>query len=248
MIPANEAPDSMDTGNEVSPEQQIIKMYTDEFISDIAVRFDMEMEPRELARELRNIGHRYIQMSRLPDRDALVREDRKEYTSLNGLTANFITALQAWASRDLAGEMAQTARSLNEPRPMTEFPDLTDHQRQRGDAYHYELLRLLTLLENSTDQRIRYLTSSGGRPLNYGLEILTRKAADFWTERLGRRFTIAYHQGIGTTRAFDFVQALLEPFDEVTDIQITTAMRAEVKSRNSGPTNTRHGKKHPKLR
>jgi len=73
--------------------------------------------------------------------------------------------------------------------------------------------------------------SPRGRSKNMALANLVIHAADFWEMDLKRRFRIDYHKGAGLTPGFEFVKALLKPIDDVTDTQIITAMRTEIKVR-----------------
>jgi hypothetical protein len=232
----DQAPQRMAPIKGTAPEQKILTLYADEFLSSLAVQFGLEIEPTELAHELRNIGRQYLRVSGFRDNSDIIRKERGDYMRLNELTQEFIKELRAWAARDLAGDIAMIARASKEPPPSVGFPALTAFQRQRGDTYYHELLRLLGLVEKTSWSMAGHLTPRGGRPINHALEVLTRKTADFWTEKLGRRFTVDYHRGSGWTQAFEFVKALLKPLGDVPDKQIITAMRAEIKSRNSGRT------------
>jgi hypothetical protein len=243
MDSANKTPKHVDISNEIPSGWKIQSIYTDDFLTGLTKRFALNMEPTEIAHGLRDIGRRYVLMSGLRNTGEVIKKDRRKYAVLRKSTAKFINELQTWSLNDLAGDMAYIARSLREPPPLTEFPDLTDHQKKRGDSYYHELLRLLQLLEKTTAGSIRQLTSRGGRPINYGLEVLTRMAADLWTEKLRRRFRVDYHQGAGLSEAFRFVQALLEPLGEIPERKIITAMRAEIKSRNSRASINPHVKK-----
>jgi hypothetical protein len=93
------------------------------------------------------------------------------------------------------------------------------------------LQRLLQLLKAAAEPRVQDLGSPRGRRKNIALANLVIHAADFWEMDLKRRFRIDYHKGAGLTPGFDFVKALLKPIDHVTDRQIITAMRTEIKLR-----------------
>jgi hypothetical protein len=220
--------------------QMIDRLYTDDFIADIAKRFKIQLDPTELARELRDIGSRYIAANRAEKLDDS-RQARADYKGRLRIITKFQQDLWGWADDDMAGLMADAARISAEPLPTTDFPDLNDHQRRRGDAYYHELLRLVEVAKTSTQLAVKRLTSDGGRPINSGLEILTRRAADLWCEILKRSFTLDYHKGSGVTDAFCFVKALLKPIAAIPDLKIITAIRAEISRRRRAPAGGSRG-------
>lgn len=48
---------------------------------------------------------------------------------------------------------------------------------------------------------------------------------DFWVGRLGRKFTLDYHQGAGVNKAFYFFKDAIRPIADVSDTRLVTAMR-----------------------
>jgi len=209
--------------------------YTKDFVTNVAARFNIEIGQRNLARILGEIRRRYILANRIDFRDARS-EDRLEYSRRLKIITKFKEKLRPWALHDMAADMAYAALVSS------------DHQRQRGDELVRELWGRLELAEQSAALTVQRLTSKGGRPINYGLEALTRRAADFWIETLKREFTIDHHQGSGLTEAFQFVRTLVLPTDAIPDLKIVTAMRAEIKSRRSSGTPTRRAGQSPAKR
>lgn len=216
------------------PLKEIIdELFPDHVVAEIAAQFSIEIDRLMLTKALRDIARRYIVANRLSGLDAVRKSDRLEYSAREKRIAEFKMAFQGWMDDDIAGDMAFAARITDAPLPTTDFPHLSNHQRQRNEAYCHELFRLLELARKSQQLVAERLTAKGGRPINYGLEGLTRHAADFWIEILHRPFTLDHHQGGGLTDAFEFVQSLVRAIDKIPDTAIVTAMRAEIKSRRS---------------
>jgi len=131
---------------------------------------------------------------------------------------------------NIATEMLVYARSCGEPEPQKHFPELTDHQRN-VEAHYRELVRLTKLLEATLLHGIKRSSPKRGPKPNLAVLHLIMSSSVFWTVDLRRAFTIDYHEGAGLTRAFEFVQTLLRPLDDVADKRIITAMRTEIAER-----------------
>ncbi len=214
-----------DTGTE-RPKQIVDRIYSDAFLSELHRAFGIEPFTAERAGQIRRLGTRYILGRRMENQANLLKSDQRKYLDLQKATETFLALLREYDEEDIGADMKLAAHQLGWPNPETNNPQ--GHCRQ--------LLRLLDLLRAATIRQRKYLASRGGRPKNFGLEDLTRLAADFWAVELGRRFTVNYHQGEGLTSAFEFIKALVTPLDDVTDQQIITAMRAEIAKRHSpGP-------------
>jgi hypothetical protein len=187
-----------------------------------------------VAAKLRDFGARYLLARRVTNNLEVAKADRAEYRDLQKLAHRFVAELDAWNDRDIAGDMALAARIAGEPEPLTNFPKLSEHEKQRGDAYYHELIRLLGLLEVAAQQQFRRLApSKGRRSNNYELEILIGKLADFWVDSLGRKFSLDYHDGTGLSEAFQFVQAVIGPIDKIPDKHIVTVMRTVIRARGT---------------
>ena len=221
----------IDTDDEETPMDVVRRAYTPEFLSNIATRFGFSLGSDEQISDLHQIGYRYILGRRLEDDGGSLKNLRAEYLAFRKPLAKFAEALETFSQERLAHEMQYGARLLVEPSPSTEFPELSEHQKKRGEPYLFELKRLLRILGRGVDYQIDALTSKGGRPKNHGLDIGVIYAADFWEVNLGRLYTVDHHQGSGITEAFEFTKALLQPLDDLTDTQVTSAMRAEVSDR-----------------
>jgi len=221
----------IDSGDEQDARRIIVAAYDAAFLSGLKERFGFDALQLDMAKQLRDIGIRYIRGRRAEDQPEEWKSIRAEYRKLERAAGQFIGLVTSFEDRDIASDIMMAATRLGEPRPQTEFSNLSEHQKQRGDAYYHELIRLLQLLRASAADQAKLLAIPRGRHKNLGLENLTRKAAEFWTIDLGRRFSIDYHEGAGITLAFDFVKALVTPLDDVAAEQIITAMRTEIEWR-----------------
>ena len=212
------------------------RIYNEQFLSKLKEQFGFDALEPQVARELQGIAFRYIVFRRGENQPQFVRKSRLDYRALQKATERYIEFLEHFNEEmgDLASDIhlavttevparvpVDCRRPINSRRP-------TDRD---GHASLAELLRLLSLMKMTAGRHVRDFTAGGGRPKNLGLEAMTWKAAEFWTEELKRKFTVDYHRGTGITEAFEFVRALVAPLDDVSDRQIVTAMRAEINRR-----------------
>lgn len=225
-------PARVDTDKKQNPWRLAEAAYSEAMLSELKERFGFDALQPEFARELRDMASRYILSRRgedsdIPDQKRL----HREYKALEDAAARFLSVLKEWGKRGIASDMYFAARSLHEPKPQTDFPDLSEHQKTRGEPYYYELVRLLNLLKAGAKRGAQYFSPPPGRPNNFSLQILIMKIADFSEFELHRPFTVDHHQRTGVSEAFKFVRALVDPIDDVSDTQIVKAIRAEIKSR-----------------
>ncbi len=225
----------IDDGSDFSPWGLIPRIYTDQFLAGISEQFGFKIQGTETERDIREAGARYILGARLDEEDpSFHKTRRKDYVKFLRATEKFGSLLETFdAEKDISTQMLWGARILNEPKPQTEFPELSDHDQKRGPPYYFELVRLLNILKAGVDFEIQNSTSIGGRPKSTGLLIFINRIADVWIINLERRFSIDYHEGSGVTEAFDFIKALLSPLDDIPDARIVTAMRAEIHQRGT---------------
>ena len=220
-----------DTDERLHPEALAEQIYTPEFLSLLGASFEFEPLNPELVKSLREIAAVYIRGRRMEDEskdeyESIHKPLRDIYGELLAGVNSFQEELASISKRvDIPSDLYRSARVLKEPKPLTDFPFLPDHQRKRGEPYYEELQRLLALLRHAATSQIERHTSKGGRPSNLGLKHAMDLIADFWSNDLGRPFTVDYVDGTGLTRAFDFCKALLGPLDDLADRQIVTAMR-----------------------
>lgn len=83
----------------------------------------------------------------------------------------------------------------------------------------------ISLFRKSLQNKLESSKLPMGRPGNVGLEKCIDYLWHVWNGKLGRPFTLDYHQGSAMTPAFDFVKDFLKPVGDFTDAEIMTAMR-----------------------
>jgi hypothetical protein len=223
-----------DTDDDQSHLAIVERVYTNEFLSTLKERFKFDALRPDLARLIRRIGENYIFERRFEDDVDRPQKSRKSYREFLRVTEAFLEWLKKSYDHsdfyNIATEMLMIAQSRKEPEPQNEFPGLSEHQR-RVEAHYRELVRLTELLKATLTHGIDHLKPKPGPKRDSALEHLVSSTAVFWTFDLGRGFTLDHHKGAGLTKAFDFVQALVKPLDDVTDDKIITAMRTEIAER-----------------
>ena len=215
------------TGAE-NPHALIDAAYSDQYFGALERQFRLETGNTETRRELKNIGIRYLTSRRSEDNRNMRQELRRENTQLAKQTNKFLQILRNAPHDDIAFGLHMTALSSGEAMPATVFPQLSAHaQRHSGEPYFLELIRLLELLEKSALEQANHFRERPGPKINLGLEYLVRHVADLFLLSLNRPFTVDHHKPVAASEAFDFVSALVAPLDDVSDTEITTAIRAE---------------------
>lgn len=156
-----------------------------------------------------------------------------DYKALKKKVSDFRAYLELPEYSNLASDLYSAALHKNEPAPKTDFPEITDFERTRGEPYLLELKRLLSLLEDAADiARDRSAIPKGRKP-DYPLLGMVRRLAYVWTELLKQKFSIDYHKGSGLTPAFQFVSLVVQKvIPDLRDTEIVTAMRTIVSELN----------------
>jgi hypothetical protein len=209
-------------------------LYSDQFLAGLAKRFDFPPLAPEAVDEFRSVARHYLVINGEEPLRARASEYHREAMALLRTTEKFIEALKQAQEDDIAFEMFRLARSHRPPTDKFDIADLPEAQLEMRNNRHYEhLLGLSRLLAAAAQRQLDQFKLPQGRRKNAGLQWLVDYADIFWTGTLHRKFSIDYHQGSYLSRAYEFVEALVKPLDSsVTETQIITAMRAQVKSRN----------------
>lgn len=213
------------------------KDYSPQFVIELGEQFEFDGNNPEIIEEINYIRSGYIAYQAAEGHEAYSKQVRSKYVEVNKAIANFRTVLKEHETQDLATEMYWGARLLNEPKPQTEFLDITEFEKTRGKPYFLELLRLLRILESGVDKSIDHLAPLPGRKPDYPVQALVRRAAEFWEDYLDRKFSVDYHGSEGLTRAFLFAQRLINEIEPTPDNKIINAMRAEIAARNKDKKN-----------
>ena len=206
--------------------------YTDEFLSRLGHKFDFDALNPEIMGELREIASDYIYWRRLQASMGISpKVKQRRYRQFQKSAERLMRQLKYYDNREIDSLIRFGANRLRAPTPPSHLVDFTKHKKLKGLPFYREFVRFLEFIGIGTNEMIEDLKLPGGRRQNFGLENLTIKAAEFWESRLGRKFTVDYHEGKGLTKAFDFVRDLVTPLDEVPDKKIVTAMRSEITER-----------------
>lgn len=222
--------DSSDTNQSQNTETDTA--FSEQFLSELAERFDFSLSDGGNREELQQIRYRHNRATRIGDDKKNSQSERREYTKLLSDVDRFSSKIAAYENRHLIHELFLFAKGHGIPKPLTDFPELTEHETKRGEPYFLELIRLLNLLRSTLDHEIEARRDKGGRPENFPLRMIIFRIADFWEVFLGRTYAIDYHKGVGLTPAFEFTKAILLALGDYTDARIITSMRSEITSRN----------------
>lgn len=212
-------------GSREIPAQAARRIFNPGFLEALGRQFKFDGKGPEITAALVRMGISYLALKR--------QENTREIQLLRRRYKKFAAEINAFRKSlkndaEIPLLMYFSALQLNEPPPQSEFPGLTPHERQNsGEPYVRELLRLLDILSEGLKQQIGRSGSKSGPRTNLALKSLALKAGEFFAQELnGRSFTIDPHKPFKATKAFDFVKALVEPLDKVTDDDIITAIRA----------------------
>jgi hypothetical protein len=217
----------VDDGNE-PPRDLAERVYSNEFLSALGAQFGFDALKPDTAEELRHIALCYIAGRRDENRPPSNVKDRRKFIALKKTTDDYLSILERQVAYDIESDIAWALSQVGRPK----FDD------KKAGIYYRQLLLLLDMMSMSTGYYVSSLASRGGRPKNVGLVWITPLAKKLWTAELGRKFTIDYHKGAGLTPAFEFMKALVQPLDDVTDKQIITAMRLQ---KRNGPDRRSRG-------
>lgn len=209
-------------------------LFPESDLDDIARLLELEPFTEDIRNELRVAARRYtLDQKVFGSYEASRKSVAEDYKPLKKKVSDFRAFLERPEYVDLASDIYLAALHKNEPAPETDFPEMADFERTRGEPYLLELKRLLSLLEHATELALDSSTVPKGRKPDYPLLGLIRRLAYVWAELLKQKFSIDYHKGSGLTPAFQFVSLVVQKtVPDVREEQIVTAMRSIVKELN----------------
>ncbi len=212
--------------------------YSPLFIIELGREFEFDGNDPKIIAELNYIRSGYVAYQAAEGHEAHAKQVRSKYVEVSKAISKFRAVLDKQENQDLESDMYYGALALGEAPPQTEFAKITEFEKTRGRPYYLELIRLLRILEAGVDKCIDHLAPSPGRKPDYPVQALVRRAAQFWEDYLDKKFTVDYHGGEGLTRAFSFVQKLINEIEPTPDNKIINAMRAEIGARNKDKKNS----------
>lgn len=203
-------------------------------LDDIACQLELEPFAEDIRNELRIAVRRYaLDQKIFASYESDLKFAGADYKALKKRASEFRAFLEQPEYNDLASDLYLSALHKNEPAPETDFPEITDFGRTRGEPYLLELKRLLSLLEDATDIALDNSAVPKGRKPDYPLLGLVRRLAYVWKELLKQKFSIDYHKGSGLTPAFQFVSLVVQRvIPDIRETEIVTAMRTIVSELN----------------
>ena len=222
-------------GNAKWPENlrtKIDALYSEEFLAGLGRELNFDGTNPQFAEEIRLIGLHYLRLRKVCSHAPDLAATRLTYADLSKKAGQFVATLESARNFDIATDMYLTALRLGEPAPKTRFSGLSKHQRERGEPYFLELLRLARLLHAAADEQVKEASPKRGPKTNPALEGLVRRAASFWILTLGRKFKFDHHTPAKPGVAWIFVNKLLTPLlaatgDKIGPAAVKTAIRNE---------------------
>ena len=207
---------------------------SDSVLDDIADQLGIEPVAKDVRDELRIAVRRYASdQTVFGSYEDELKSVGADYKALKKKVSDFRAFLEQPEYSDLSSDLYLAALHKNEPAPETDFPEIMDFERTRGESYLLELKRLLSLLEDAADIAMDNSVVPKGRKPDYPLLGLVRRLAYVWTELLKQKFSIDYHKGSGLTPAFQFVSLIVRRvIPDVRETAIVTAMRTIVSELN----------------
>lgn len=220
--------------SEFQPSQEAETVLSASALDDIADQLGLEPFAEGVCNELRIAVRRYaLDQKIFGTYEDELKSVGADYKALRKKVSEFQAFLELPEYSDLASDLYLAALHKNEPAPETDFPEITDFKRTRGEPYLLELKRLLSVLEDATDIALDNSAVPKGRKPDYPLVSLVRRLAYAWTELLKQKFSIDYHKGSGLTPAFQFLSLIVRRvIPDIRETEIVTAMRTIVSELN----------------
>jgi hypothetical protein len=209
------------------------RVYSDGFLAGLAKRFAFDLAEHNAAYELRRMAYSYIALRR-DSGDDWQDEQRTRYRRLRTAISGFAELLKTFEDDDIATDLFLTGQWKADQGFASDELIASQKGKTRNDLLYRHLLGLLDLLDATAQRKIASYKGTRGPRRNDGLEAIVMKAFVFWKMDLKRRFTVDYHKGAGLTEAFQFLRALIDPLDDVTDQQIISTMRRQIALQRGG--------------
>ena len=212
-----------------NPYSQYAEIFTDDFLSEIGIEFDLDTSDKFIRGRLYEIPHRFFLARRIDDRGKSIREIRKEFETLEKRLVKFQQQLETLDGYGIDTEIYYGAKMLPNFDPNLDSADYPEFVYKSSIAYKYEFYRYLNFLQLGIDRELKQLKTPGGRPRDEGLHLAVRYIANFWIEDLSRTYSLDYHEGSGITDAFRFTARLIQKIEAIEEKQIVTAMRTVIR-------------------
>ena len=207
-------------------------MCAHEFVATLASDYGFDRTNIEILGKLYEVEYRYRLGKSFEGEADLLKEQRKDLKKLLKAYHAFRNKLAACGEDYLNLEIRNGAELSGNLDPNLDPTDYPEESFSKNSCYWFEFERYLTFFERGLEKTIKDYKNEGGRRKNQGLETALPYIAEFWTETIGKQFTLDYERGAGLSEAFSFVKRLVAPLEDVTDTQIITVMRRWIKEEN----------------
>jgi hypothetical protein len=227
-------PARIDNGNEF-PGAIVDRVYSNEFLTGLAKRFNFNLTD-EVKNELRHMAHVYIANLRGDSSEDWDKEQRRRYRGLKNATSRFAKLVKEFENDDIASHLFMTALATRNETLLSDKLIAAQREMPHNRLIYRHLMNLLDLLTLTAELKTKFHIARRGPKRHSGFHSITMHAIALWSVDFGRKFTVDYHKGSGLTEAFQFMRALIDPLDDVTDTQIITAMRDAIRNWRSRVT------------
>ena len=221
-----------DDGLRTSPSyEKSREQFPDDFVAALSADYGFDHADIDVLSDLYEIAERYRIVRSMEWAIEDQKKHRKKLIKLQRTYRRFLDELKenGWDYFNLeVSHGADLAGDLDPDLDPTNYPG---KKFSKKGCYWFEFERYLKFFDLGLEATIERYKSRGGRPKNEGLDNAMHYIDDFWTDVIGKNFTLDYHNGTGTSEAFHFVKRLLERIEPVSDTQIVSAMRHYIKER-----------------
>lgn len=204
------------------------RVYSDEFLAGLGKKFNLNLTI-EVRRELHRMAQIYIANLRLGTDDSWDRTQRRRYRQLKSAASRFAKTIKAFEDDDIASHLFMTVRVMENEALLGDKLISAQRNMPHNRTIYPHIMNLIDLIGEAAECKVKEFIFPRGPKGNPGLHSMTMHAIALWQVDFGRRFTVDYHKGSGLTDAFQFMRALIDPLDDVSDQQIITAMRHAIK-------------------
>ncbi len=220
-----------DTDSSVSFWDIVRPIISDEFLVALGREFEFDVEETRANWWITKASALYVK-GRRAEAAPKRREAKRELEEL-------IEDGRKFASR--LSQLDQVSMSLRVPYDSAESDLAIPFDRPELDGL--ERFKFTTGYVNESERLVRFIVGlaerqlsdiemdKGGRPKNLGFADFMDYVAEFWETEVGRRFSVDYHDGEGMTPAFEFAKRVVRELDDVSDKQVITAMRLQIRKR-----------------
>ena len=227
-MPAKKSP----LEHRLSPEEKALAAFSNEFLRQLGMQFGFDGTDHHIAQSMRSIAEGYFAVQVRPKSPEYRKQAFREYSRWKKDVEKFRNILENAQELGIDADMDIVAQ-LSARKSISGNKNSTNSQTDAAGKFG-QLMALLNLLAATAEYGKHIYSERPGPKIDQALEMLVRRAANFWILELGRKFTIDHHKGTGTTKSFLFLRTLTSNVDaDISDTQLVSAMRADRKFRRN---------------